>query len=74
MYKGTDKNRFDIENIYFQSLIPFKDNIINNPENFSLNELKTSNGEFAEVIFAVRDYLKTLKIKNNRTIEAFQYA
>jgi hypothetical protein len=50
LYKGTDKNRFDIENIYFQSLIPFKDNIINNPENFSLNELKTSNGEFAEVI------------------------
>lgn len=71
LYHGKEKNWFDIENIYFQELIPFKDQALRKPKLFNAIKLKTLNSEFAEIKSAVVEYLKTIEISSNEKVKNF---
>lgn len=71
LYSGRDKNWFDIENIYFQELIPLKDQAITKPKLFDIKKVERLNAEFLEIKNAVKDYLGTLEILPNNEIENF---
>ena len=71
LYSGLDKNWFDIENIYFQELIPIKDKAITNIKSFDIQQLDSLNTNFLEIKSAVIDYLKTVDIIHNPQIENF---
>lgn len=71
LYSGRDKNWFDIENIYFQELIPLKNQAIEKPKLFDIKKVEKLNAEFLEIKNAVKHYLGTLEILPNEEIENF---
>lgn len=71
LYMDTNKNWFDIENTYFNELIPLKDSALKNPDRFKTDNLDKLNNEFEDIKLAVTDYLRSLKIEPNLDIENF---
>ncbi len=74
LYFSTDKNWFDIENLYFRELIPLKNSALEKQSSFDPKNLLKLNLDFEEIKLAVGDYLKGLPITNNQDIEAFFYS
>ena len=71
LYSGTDKNWFDIENIYFKELVVLKNQALKNPSNFDIENLEKLNTEFSLIKVAIKDYLNTLKIETDEVIGNF---
>lgn len=71
LYTGTDKNWFDIENIYFQELIPIKNQAIKKEKLFNTIKLDLLNSEFLEIKLAVKEYLTTIEVIPNDEINSF---
>lgn len=71
LYCSGATNWFDIENTYFNELIPIKDRAIKTPKTFDPKDLKKLNSDFQEIKESLINYLNTLHIDKNEEIEMF---
>ncbi len=71
LYCGSSNNWFDIENTYFNELIPLKENALKKPNFPTSPELIKLNKEFSEIKLAVITYLKSVEISRNEDIQQF---